>query len=118
MEHVLFVDFHPRLVEGVHVVKIGGHRAGAAEEIEEFAKALRIHFVDGEKNVGDFAGFHVGFHGSVVSFLGDIIQGLSLQIIEPIEVVIIVGHGDIEFGLFDLQNGFEENRASFLDELS
>ena len=95
-----------------------GHRAGTAEEIEEFAKAFRIHFVDGKENVGDFSGFHVGFHGSVMGFLRDVIQGLALEVIEPIQVVFIVRHGDVEFRLFDLQNGFKENRASFLDKLT
>ena len=118
MEHVLFVDFHPWLIEGVHAIKVGGHRTGTAEEIEEFAKAFRIHFVDGKENIGNFSGFHVGFHGSVMGFLRDVIQGLALEVIEPIQVVFIVRHGDVEFRLFDLQNGFEENRASFLDELA
>ena len=53
-----------------------------------------------------------------MGFLRDVIQGLALEVIEPIQVVFIVRHGDVEFRLFDLQNGFEENRASFLDELA
>ena len=116
-EHVLFIAFHPRLVEGVYPQQIAGNGAGFLEEVDDLAQGV-LGKVRGVKEDVRHAPVAVGQNRALHCLLVDEGHGAAFQIVKAVHIGRVVAQGDLVLGLVNKHHGFKQLPAAVLDILA
>ena len=81
LEHVLLVDLDTRLIEGVDLIEVSRHRAGAFEEVEEVAEVVGVHLLELEDDVVVLSNFGVGRQGAFKGTVLDVAEAAAFEIV-------------------------------------
>ena len=92
LEHVALIELHTGLIEGIHVQNIGGDTAAQLQEEEQFAHlpVVQLPTVHGDHG---HAAVHMGSQSAQVSLLVHKVQGLALQVIQAVQILIVALDG-------------------------
>ena len=117
MEHVALVELHTGLVKGVHTKNVSGHSTGQLQEEEQLAHLPVVQLAAVHGNDGN-AAVHVGRQRAEEGLLIHEVHGLALQIVQPIQILVIGTDGILLGRRVKANHGLKNVPGALLDHLT